>query len=123
MSGGRFVFRRDNEASRHFFEVPVVARPAGASTQWLSFRFRSEGMQRASPASHFAIVLRAELGRDAAGVPCSISGRGITWGDTSLAQRMPSNPFAQSPAFGGARGACACERCALDRLLAGGRRG
>lgn len=105
MSGERFVFRREHVASRHFFEVPAVPKPDGARTQWLSFRFRSEAMQQASPASHFAIVLRAELGRDQAGVPCSISGRGITWGDTSLAQRMPNNPFALSSAFGGARGA------------------
>ncbi|MCK7593137.1 hypothetical protein [Pseudomarimonas salicorniae] len=101
----RFVFRRDHEASRHFFEVPEVARPDGATTQWLCFRFRSEGMQAASPASHFAVVLRAELGRDAEGVPRTISGRGLTWGDTSQALRPASFPGAPGDRFGGARGA------------------
>lgn len=103
--GAEFVFRRDDEAARHFFEVPVVPRPDGATTQWLSFRFRSENMQRASAASHFAIVLRGELGRDAAGVPRTISGRGITWGDTSLAAIPADNPHAQAAGFGGAQGA------------------
>lgn len=100
-----FRFCRDDDASRHFFEVPVVARPAGASTQWLCFRFRSQGMQQASPASHFAVVLRAELGRDACGVPCSISGRGLTLGDTSQAVLPASCPGADRSRFGGARGA------------------
>lgn len=100
-----FRFRRDDDAARHFFEVPEVARPAGCTTQWLSFRFRSRGMQAASPGSHFAVVLRAELGRDATGVPRTISGRGITLGDTSLAALPAHCPGAPAESFGGARGA------------------
>lgn len=100
-----FVFRRDDDAARHFFELPRTPRPAGASTQWLCFRFRSRGMQAASPASHFAIVLRAELGRDEAGVPRTISGRGMTLGDTSAACLPARFPGAPAEAFGGARGA------------------
>ena len=100
-----FVFCRDDEASRHFFEVPAVPQPVGASTQWLCFRFRSRGMQQASPGSHFAIVLRAELGRDEAGIPRTISGRGLTWGDTSQAQLPMRCPGADPARFGGARGA------------------
>ena len=82
-----------------------MPRPPGCSTQWLHFRFRSEAMQRASPASHFAVVLGAELGRDAAGVPKTISGRGLTWGDTSLARLPACCPGAAAEQFGGARGA------------------
>jgi hypothetical protein len=99
-----FRFCRDDQASRHFFEVPVVARPAGVETQWLCFCFRSRGMQTASPASHFAVVLRAELGRDAGGQPCSISGRGLTLGDTSQAATPAHCPGAEASRFGGARG-------------------
>lgn len=99
-----FRFCRDDEASRHFFEVPEVPRPAGARVQWLCFRFRSRGMQLASPASHFAVVLRAELGRDANGRPCSISGRGLTLGDTSQAALPGRCPGAAPARFGGARG-------------------
>lgn len=101
----RFEFQHHQDAAQCFFERAELPRPAGASTQWLSFRFRSEDMQRHSPASHFAIVLRARLGRDAAGVPNSISGRGVAWGDTSLAQPLPGNPHAHAPGFGGAPGA------------------
>jgi len=100
-----FTFRHGDSAERQFFERASVPRPPGASTQWVSFRFRSEGMQKASPASHFAIVLRACLWRNAEGVPITISGRGITWGNTSEAHPPADNPFAQEPGFGGARGA------------------
>jgi len=101
----QFVFRSQDDAARQYFYVPEVSRPAGATTQWLCFRFRSAGMQRHSAASHFAIALRAELGFDADGQPISISGRGITWGDTSQAWAPPDNAFAVAPGFGGARGA------------------
>lgn len=99
-----FIFRSQDEARQHFFEVPEVPRPAGASTQWLSFIFRSVGMQAHSPASHFAVVLRAELGRDRHGTPVSISGRGLTLGDTSQAQLPAHCPGASATRFGGARG-------------------
>lgn len=100
-----FCFRRDDEASGHFFEVAEVPRPAGVTTQWLSFGFRSRGMQRNSPASHFAVALRAELGRDPSGRPQSISGRGLTLGDTSRAALPADCPGADPALFGGARGA------------------
>lgn len=100
-----FQFCSADDEARHFFEVAKLPRPPGVRAQWLSFRFRSFDLQRHSPASHFAIVLRCELGRDANGRPISISGRGMTWGDTSLAQAPADNPYAQRGDFGGARGA------------------
>ncbi len=99
-----FRFRSQDEAHHHFLEVPEVPRPAGASTQWLSFLYRSSGLQRHSPASHFAVVLRAELGRDQNGIPQTISGRGLTLGDTSKAALPASFPGAPAQRFGGARG-------------------
>lgn len=98
-----FRFRAGDDAARHYWYLPETARPASAHCQWLRFRFRPEGFVRHSPASHFAIVLRARLGFDASGAPVSISGRGITLGDTSQAQA--AHPLAFDPAFGGARGA------------------
>jgi hypothetical protein len=98
-----FRFRAGDDAARHYWYLPASPRTASARCQWLRFRFRPAGFARHSPASHFAIVLRARLGFDAAGTPVSISGRGITLGDTSQAQ--PAHPLAHDPGFGGARGA------------------
>jgi hypothetical protein len=95
-----FDFHSSQDESRHYWYLPEVPRPAGATTQWLAFRACFEGLVAHSPASHFAIVLRARLGFDAAGTPRTISGRGMTLGDTSLAHSP-----AGDPAFGGARGA------------------
>jgi hypothetical protein len=98
-----FRFRAGDDAARHYWYLPETSRPASARCQWLRFRFRPDDFARHSPASHFAIVLRARLGFDGSGTPVSISGRGITLGDTSQAQ--PAHPLAFDPAFGGARGA------------------
>ena len=95
-----FEFLSTHDESRHYWHVPASERPAGASTQWLAFRMRLHGFVAHSPASHFAIVLRARLGVDATGIANSISGRGMTLGDTSLARAAVDDP-----AFGGARGA------------------
>lgn len=100
-----FTFDARDAAHRHYLHLPHTPRPRVAATQWLAFRFRSDGMFAASPGSHFAIVLRARLGIDATGTPSTISGRGITLGDTSLAQPPPGDPLANAPGFGGARGA------------------
>jgi hypothetical protein len=95
-----FEFRSTHDESVHYWYFPDTTRPPGAATQWLSFRVRFHDFVRHSPASHFAVALRARLGFDAAGVPRSISGRGITLGDTSLAHNASGDPE-----FGGARGA------------------
>lgn len=100
-----FVFASRDEAASHYWHLPEVTRPAHANTQWLAFRFRLDGMAAHSPASHFAVVLRARLGFDASLRPATISGRGLTLGDTSLAQPAPGNRYAMQPGFGGARGA------------------
>lgn len=104
MTDQTFRFTHRDADAEHFFHRPQTTRPTGAATQWLCFRFRSDGMFTHSPASHWAIVLRARLGLDAAHRPESISGRGITLGDTSLAVAPADNAFAQVPGFGGARG-------------------
>ena len=101
----RFEFRSEHDAALRYFYVPAVPRPPAVQTQWVSFRFRSEGMVRHSPGSHFAIVLAAELGFAEDGRPITISGRGMTLGDTSAAWAPPDNPHAAAPGFGGARGA------------------
>lgn len=95
-----FEFGSTHDESRHYWYLPESVRRPGATTQWLAFRVRFHDFARHSPASHFAVALRARLGFDAAGVPRSISGRGLTLGDTSLAHNASGDP-----AFGGARGA------------------
>ena len=95
-----FEFHSSQDESRHYWYLPAVPRPEGATTQWLAFRVRFEDFARHSPASHFAIVLRARLGFDADGIARTISGRGMTLGDTSLAQSPGGDPE-----FGGARAA------------------
>ena len=100
-----FRIDSDDEPTSRFFEVADVARPAGAATQWLSFRFRSEGLSRHSPGSHFAVILQARLVRDAHGRPSALSGRGIALGNTIEAFASESNTHALGhPGFGGARG-------------------
>lgn len=99
-ASGPFLFRSRDDAARHYWYVAGTDRPPGATTQWLSFRVRFHDFVRHSPASHFAVVLRARLGFDADGVPRTISGRGMTLGDTSLAHNASGDA-----AFGGARGA------------------
>lgn len=105
MTSRTFRFDHSDDASRQFFHRPATPRPDAPATQWLCFRFRSDGMFTHSTASHFAVVLRARLGFDAAGVPRTISGRGLTLGDTSLASAPADNLHAQAPGYGGARGA------------------
>lgn len=100
-----FRFDSSDDAADRFWYQPEIDRPAGAMTQWLAFRLRLNAMVAHSPASHFAVVLRARLGFDESNRPISISGRGLTLGDTSLAQPAPDNPHAQHAGFGGARGA------------------
>jgi hypothetical protein len=100
-----FRFDSSHDAASRYWYLPDVSRPAGASTQWLAFRFRLNGMVAHSPGSHFAVALRARLGFDPTGRAISISGRGLTLGDTSLAIPAIDNPHAQRPGFGGARGA------------------
>ena len=95
-----FDFRSTQDESAHYWYLADTVRPIGAATQWLAFRVRFIDFARHSPASHFAIALRARLGFDDAGVPRTISGRGMTLGDTSLAHDPHGDP-----AFGGARGA------------------
>lgn len=99
-----FDFTSSHEAVSHYFYLPETARPAGEATQWMSFLFRSLGMFRHSPESHFAVVLRAQLGFDADDVPRRIHGSGITLGDTSLAWPEPDSTALGDPAYGGARG-------------------
>ncbi|MFA5684618.1 MAG: hypothetical protein WC995_08730 [Lysobacteraceae bacterium] len=94
----------DAAGERYFHRTDCPRRP-GAGVQWLRFALRADGFFRHSPASHFAIALRARLGFDAAGRPCSISGRGITLGDTSQAVAPADNLHARVGGFGGARGA------------------
>lgn len=89
----------------HYWYRPETLRPSHAATQWLSFRLRLHHFVAHTPASHFAIVLRARLGFDASGRACSISGRGMTFGDTSQAHPAPGNAWAQAPGYGGVRGA------------------
>ncbi len=101
-----FDISSDDDAGAVYFHRAEVPRPATATTQWLAFRMRSDGMFARSPGSHFAVVLRARLGFDGAGRPASIAGRGMTLGDTSLALAPAANTLAfGDPAFGGARGA------------------
>ena len=100
-----FVFDSSQDAAQHYWYLRELERPAGATTQWLAFRFRLHGMGAHSPGSHFAVALRARLGFDAQARPISISGRGCTLGDTSLAQPAAGNAYASEPGFGGARGA------------------
>ncbi len=99
-----FTFESDHDSAQRYWYLPSTVRPPQASTQWLAFRFRLDGMQRHSFESHFAVVLRARLGFDERGTPVSISGRGITLGNTSLAQPPADNPHAHAPGFGGALG-------------------
>jgi hypothetical protein len=98
-----FRFASTDDAARCYWYRDDGAKPPGASLQWLHFRFRSLGFITHSPASHFAIALRARLGIDPAGTPVSISGRGMTLGDTSHAS--PGHALANAPGYGGARGA------------------
>ena len=105
MTSFDFVFESSQDAAQHYWYLPELDRPAGATTQWLTFRFRLAAMCVHSPGSHFAIALRARLGFDAQARPTSISGRGCTLGDTSLAAPAPDNIHAMRPGFGGARGA------------------
>jgi hypothetical protein len=100
-----FDFASVDDAASHYFHLPETPRPSGSATQWLTFLFRSRGMFRCSHASHFAVVLRAQLGYDKAGVPRRIHGGGITLGDTSLAWPAPDSIAIGDPAYGGARGA------------------
>ncbi len=94
---------RDDAAAVYFHHYDCE-RPAQSNTQWLSFRFVSNGLFTHSPFSHLAVVLRARLGLDQAGRPCSISGRGMTLGDTSSAVTPETISGDQRKAFGGARG-------------------
>jgi hypothetical protein len=104
LPGTSFDFASDDPPD-HYWYLPQTARPPRAKTQWLAFRLRLFGFVAHTPASHFAIVLRARLGFDAAGRAESISGRGMTFGDTSQAQPAAANPHAFAAGFGGARGA------------------
>jgi len=97
----------DDDERTTLYEVPETPRPPGPALQWLAFRFRSDGLLTHSPGSHFAVVLRARLLRDARGWPMAISGRGMTLGDTSAAMPPPGHPLSDRPGFGGARGAAA----------------
>lgn len=99
-----FDFASDDPPG-HYLYLPQTARPPRARTQWLAFRLRLHRFVAHTPASHFAIVLRARLGFDAHGNAVSISGRGMTFGDTSQAQPGAGNPHALAAGFGGARGA------------------
>ncbi len=94
----------DDDESACCFHCARTSRVDGATTQWLSFRVRSNGLFRHSPGSHFAIVARARLGFDPKGRPSSISGRGLSLGDTSAASGAHCRGFAHHAAFGGARG-------------------
>lgn len=105
MTPSDFQFESRHDAAQHYWYLPDVPRPEGATTQWLALRFRFEALWEHTPESHFALVLRARLGFDANQRPVSISGRGATLGDTSLAQPAAHNPFHLQPGFGGARGA------------------
>jgi hypothetical protein len=116
MSGApaSFVFDHLDREATHYFWVPDVARDAGSHRQWLRCRVRLHSMIAHSPASHFAIVLRAQLQFDAHGTPVAISGRGAAFGDTSLAAPPPSNPHAHAGGFGGSRG------CQIESFWVGG---
>src|SRR5688572_13398559 len=87
-----FDFRSTDDEARHYWYLPCTERPPLATTQWLAFRVRFHDFVRHSPASHFAVALRARLGFDEAGVPRTISGRGLTLGDTSLAHDPHGDP-------------------------------
>jgi hypothetical protein len=88
-----------------YWYLAASAPPPGATTQWLAFRLRLHDFVAHTPGSHFAIALRARLGYAAGGAPAWISGRGMTFGDTSQAQPPPLDAHAQAGGFGGARGA------------------
>lgn len=88
-----------------YWYLPASDPPMRAGTQWLAFRLRLHDFVAHSPASHFAIVLRARLGFGADGTPSWISGRGMTFGDTSQAQPPAQDALARAEGFGGARGA------------------
>ena len=103
-TGSSFDFASDDPPG-HYWYLPQTARPPRARTQWLAFRLRLHRFIAHTPASHFAIVLRARLGFDEAGRAVSISGRGMTFGDTSQAQPADGNPYSLAAGFGGARGA------------------
>lgn len=100
-----FVFRSEDDAASCYFHLSHTPRPHPDASQSLRFRVRLHQMVAHSPASHFAIALRAHLGFDAEGRPAWMSGRGMTLGDTSGAEPIASNPHAFEPGFGGARGA------------------
>lgn len=57
--------------------TPATNRPAGAATQAISFRFKSNGLFSANPGAHFAVVGRAE------GTGWSNRGRGFIVGGIS----------------------------------------
>lgn len=99
-----FLIGSDHDERRHMLHVPRTERPAGADTQWLAFRFRSHGFVSRSPGSHFAIVLRCAVGRDPDGLPQSLSGRGMTLGDTSAAHVPEGDARHGDPQYGGSRG-------------------
>lgn len=94
-----FVISSDDDELRHRLYLPRTQRPGVSATQWLAFRFRSQGLLTHSPGSHFAVVLRARIEHDADGIARSLSGRGMTVGDTAQAQ-PPSHPLPDAP-FGG----------------------
>lgn len=102
--GSNFAFASDDPPG-HYWYLPQTARPPRAHTQWLAFRLRLHRFVAHTPASHFAIVLRTQLRFDEGGRAVSISGRGMTFGDTSQAPPAPGNPHALAAGFGGARGA------------------
>ena len=99
------LFTSSDDPRQAYFHLPETARPPGMDTQWLRFRFRSEGLLSNSPGTHLAVALRARLGFSEAGVADTISGRGIALGDTSAAAPPPGHPLSDRPEFGGARGA------------------
>lgn len=109
-----FIFDHGDDSASHYWWLPELPRAPGQRIQWLAFRVRPGGMATHSPGSHFAIVLRAYMGQDEHGRPLSISGRGMTFGDTSQAYPLPGNVHAQQPGFGGARG------CQIESFWQGG---
>lgn len=99
-----FLIGSGDDERRHMFHLEATTRPPGAQAQWLSFRFRSLGLVSRSPGSHFAIVLHCAVGRDHQGLPTSLSGRGMTLGDTSEAHCPQGDPRHGDASFGGSRG-------------------
>ncbi|MEZ4298330.1 MAG: hypothetical protein R3B70_25480 [Polyangiaceae bacterium] len=74
----------NTSSGNHLFNVDTTAKPAGATTQWMTFWFYSDGYFTKQTAGHVATALLARI----AGGP---SGHGMIVGNTSEKYEMQPN--------------------------------